>query len=111
MREETATEMQRVIAGLTRELPGRYETAGAVLKSLLTSATYSRPFDYPTSLHERYNALMLSDLQAETAIVQPESLIWLVVGDLSKIYSQLEALDIAPVEIWDTNGNPVSPGL
>ncbi len=107
----SATEMQRVIAGLTRELPGRYETAGAVLKSLLTSATYARPFDYPTSLHERYNALMLSDLQAETAIVQPESLIWLVVGDLSKIYSQLEALDIAPLEIWDTNGNPVSLGL
>src|SRR5690606_18420690 len=34
----TPDEMDRVIAGLTRELPGRFETSSAVLSSLVTSA-------------------------------------------------------------------------
>ena len=101
-------EMQRVIAGLTRELPGRYETADAVLSSILESATYGRPLDYPASLAERYEALSLNDLQEETRIVQPNSVLWLVVGDLSRIRSQIEALDIAPIEIWDVDGNLVT---
>ena len=99
--------MQLVIAGLTRELPGRYETADAVLSSILESATYGRPLDYPASLAERYEALSLNDLQEETRIVQPNSVLWLVVGDLSRIRSQIEALDIAPIEIWDVDGNLV----
>ena len=101
-------EMQRVIAGLTRELPGRYETAGAVLNSLLDSATYGRPLDYPASLKARYEALALQDLQDETTAVKPESMLWLIVGDLAKIREQIAALDIAPIEIWDSEGNPVT---
>lgn len=101
-------EMQRVIAGLTRELPGRYETAGAVLNSLLDSATYGRPLDYPASLKARYEALTLQDLQDETGAVKPDSMLWLIVGDLAKIRDQIAALDIAPIEIWDSEGNPVT---
>jgi zinc protease len=101
-------EMDRVIAGLTRELPGRFETAGAVLGSMITSANYGRPLDYAATLTERYQALSLPDLQsAASDIVHPESLIWVVVGDLSKIRSQVEALDIAPVEVWNDEGEPV----
>ena len=103
-----ASEMRRVIAGLTRELPGRYETAGAVLASMLDSATYGLPLDYPSGLAERYEALSLSDLQEETKIVRPESMLWLVVGDLSKIRDQIEALDIATIETWDANGDTVN---
>ena len=101
-------EMQRVIAGLTRELPGRYETAGSVLSSLQRSASYGRPLDYPATLADKYAALAIGDLQAETKIVKPGSLIWLIVGDLAKIRSQIEALEIAPIEIWDVDGNPVT---
>jgi len=105
-----ASEMQRVIAGLTRELPGRFETAGAVLNSMLESATYGRALDYPASLAERYSALSLTDLQHETRILHPGSVLWLVVGDLSKIRSQIEVLDIAPIEIWDADGNAIGGG-
>ena len=59
---------------------------------------------------ERYEALSLNDLQDETRIVQPGSVLWLVVGDLSRIRSQIEALDIAPIEIWDSDGDPVAGG-
>ena len=43
-------------------------------------------------------------------IVRPGSLLWLVVGDLSRIRSQIEVLDIAPIEIWNSDGDPVAGG-
>jgi zinc protease len=105
----TNDEMSRVIAGSTRELPGRFETAGAVLGSMASSARYGRPLDYAASLTERYEALTLTDLQnAARDNVHPESLIWIVVGDLSQIRGQVERLDIAPVEVWNDDGEPVN---
>jgi zinc protease len=102
-------EMQRVIAGLTLELPGRFETSSAVLSSLITSARYGRPLDFAATLPERYEALTLEELQsAANDIVHPESLVWVVVGDLGQIREQVEALDIAPIEIWNDDGEPVN---
>jgi zinc protease len=104
----TPEEMQNAVAGLTRELPGRFETNAAVLSSLVTSARYGRPLDYAATLGQRYQALDLSDLQsAADDVIHPESLIWVVVGDLSKIRSKVEALNIGPVQIWNDDGKPV----
>ena len=101
-------EMERVIAGLTRELPGRFETASSVLNSLVSSALYGRPLDYAATLGERYAALDLDDLQsAARDYVKPSVLTWIVVGDLREIRSQVEALGIGPVEIWNEDGEPV----
>jgi zinc protease len=101
-------EMARVIAGSTRELPGRYETASAVLGSLVSSALYGRPLDYAATLAERYAALSLEDLQAAANdFVQPASLVWVVVGDLQEIRGQVEALELGPVEIWNDDGERV----
>jgi zinc protease len=107
-RPVTDDEMARVIAGSTRELPGQFQTASAVLASLITSARYGRPLDYAATLTERYQALKLSDLEAATDVVSPRSLIWVIVGDLGQIRSQVEALNIAPLEIWNDDGQPAS---
>ena len=105
----TEDEMARVIAGSTRELPGQFETAGSVLGSLISSARYGRPLDYAATLTQSYEALRLNDLQsAAMDIVQPNSLTWIIVGDLEDIRPQVEALDIAPIEIWDVDGQPVN---
>jgi zinc protease len=101
-------EMARVIAGSTRELPGQFQTANAVLASLITSARYGRPLDYAATLTERYEALGIDDLEAATEFVSPQSLIWVIVGDLNAIRGQVEALGIAPIEIWNDDGEPVS---
>ncbi len=79
------------------------------MSSLVSSARYGRPLDYAATLTDRYEALRLSDLQsAAEDIVQPDSLTWIVVGDLEQIRGQVEALDIAPIEIWDDNGRVVN---
>ncbi len=104
----TEEEMARTIASSTRELPGQFETAGAVLGSMINSVRYGRPPDYASTLTERYEALTLDDLRvAADDIVQPGALTWLVVGDLRDIRSQVEATGIAPVEIWTVNGERV----
>lgn len=101
-------EMARVIAGSMRELPGRFQTINAVLASLVSSARYGRPLDYASTLAQRIEALQIEDLQsAANDIVRPNSLTWLIVGDLDAIRGQLEAHDIGPIEIWNDDGEPV----
>jgi zinc protease len=103
-----AEEMARVIAGATRELPGRFETSSAVLGSIASSARYGRDLDYASTLTDRYQALELGDLQdAAEDIINPDALVWIIVGDLAQIRDQVEALDIADLEIWNENGEAV----
>ena len=94
-------EMSRVIAGLTRELPGRFETSNAVLGSMTAASRYGRPLDYAASLTRRYEMLELANVHRAAALVKPESFVWLIVGDVSQILPQLEALGLGPVEIKD----------
>ncbi len=104
----TEDEMARTIAGATRGLPGRFQTARAVLNSLIESERYGRPLDYAASLTPRYEALELRDLQsAADEIVRPGSLTWLIVGDLGQVRGPVESLGIAPVEVWNFDGEPV----
>jgi zinc protease len=100
-------EMSRVVAGATRSLPGSYETVSAVLSSLMTSARYGRPLDYAATLAERYEALGLEDLREAALDVHPESVVWMIVGDLAAIRSQVAAVGLAPVEIWNDDGEPL----
>ncbi|MEX2131542.1 MAG: pitrilysin family protein [Pseudohongiellaceae bacterium] len=103
-----ADELERVIAGSTRSLPGNYETSRSVLVSMITSARYGRPLDYAATLTDQYEALELEDLQsAAEEILHPDSLVWMIIGDLAKIREQVEAADIGPVEIWDEDGNRI----
>jgi len=106
----TEEEMDLVIAGRIRQLPGSFQTSTAVLNSLVTSARYGRPLDYAATLTEQYEALTLSELQqAATELVRPDRVTWVIVGDLSQIRGPIEQLDIAPVEVWNDDGEPVEP--
>jgi len=101
-------EMDRVIAGLTRELPGRFETATSVLGSIVTSARYGRPLDYAATLTDRYEGLTLAELQAAARdFVHPGSVTWLIVGDVQKIRESIAALNVAPVEVWNDDGEAI----
>ncbi|MGF1542929.1 MAG: M16 family metallopeptidase [Parvularculaceae bacterium] len=92
-------ELDRAVADAVRSLPGAYETAASVLSSLQSSAVYGRPWDYPTTLKPKYEALTPGRL-AETAdeVVHPDSLVWVVVGDRAKIEADLSSLDLGPME-------------
>lgn len=99
-RPATAAELRRTIANNTRSLPGAYETSGDVMGSLVSSARYGRPWDYPSSLKERYEALDLTAIaSAASEVVHPESLVWVIVGDREKIEAGVRELNLGPVEV------------
>ena len=94
----TAEELDRVVKNNTRSLPGRYETAGAVLGAILENARFGRPLDYQERLKELYTALDLSKVtQAGRRLVHPDRLVWIVVGDKAKIMDGLKSLGFSEI--------------
>lgn len=94
----TPDELERTITGSIRELPGSFETSGAVLGAMQTNALFKRPDDYYEHLASRYRALGAGDLdRAARAAIDPAKLVWVVVGDAAIVRPQLEGLGL-PIE-------------
>jgi zinc protease len=95
----TSEELQRTIANLSQQLPGRFETSQAVLGAMMSNALYRRPDNYYELLADQYRALDQVKLdQAMRAAIDPASFTWVVVGDGAKVKPQLDKLGI-PVEV------------
>ncbi|HEV2748349.1 MAG TPA: pitrilysin family protein [Allosphingosinicella sp.] len=94
----TAAELERTINGNIRELPGNFETSEAVLTAIQGNSLYDRPDDYQETLAGRYRAMSAADLdRAARAVIRPQDLVWVVVGDAAAVRPQLAALGL-PVE-------------
>ncbi len=93
-------ELERIKLDNVRSLPGQYETSGAVLGSLLASSRFDRPLNYPETLPEKYRTLSIDDANAAAReIINPDKLIWVIIGDAEKIRAEVEAAGIGPVEV------------
>jgi len=95
----TQAEFDRAITGAVRALPGQFETGGAVLSAMQQNDLYRRPDDYYATLTGKLRTLTLAQLRRSiTASVDPDRFVWVVVGDASKVRSQLDTLGL-PVEV------------
>ncbi|EDL48751.1 pitrilysin family protein [Erythrobacter sp. SD-21] len=95
----TEEELARNVASEIGELPGRFETSGAVLNALQSNALYGRPDNYYETLVAKYRAQTPASLDAAArAALTDKDFVWLVVGDASKVKSQLEPLGL-PIEV------------
>lgn len=96
----TAAELQRTVANNVRSLPGSFETSGDVLGSLLNSNRFGRPWDYPLSLKEKYEGLTLNAInEAARETVDPDKLIWVIVGDRKAIEPGIRSLNLGTIEV------------
>lgn len=99
-------ELDKVVKNNVRSLPGQFETAGAVLSSMMSNQQFGRSDDYVPGLKKRYESLNLENIQsAAEEVLNPDKLIWLIVGDRAKIESQLSELNLGDIEVMDTDGN------
>ncbi|HEX6260517.1 MAG TPA: insulinase family protein, partial [Woeseiaceae bacterium] len=105
----TEDELERVIASSTLSLPGRWETASAVLGDLAEIVTYDLPDDYWDTYAERVRDLTLDDItDAARAVVKPDRLLWVVVGDRKEIEPRIRELEIGEITLLDADGNVIS---
>jgi predicted Zn-dependent peptidase len=102
----TAEEMNRIVLGNTRQLPGQFETSGAILGALRSNALYRRPDNYQMTIADRYRAMNAAALdQTARRYLDPDKLVWVVVGDASRVRAQLERLNM-PIEVLTLPGAP-----
>jgi predicted Zn-dependent peptidase len=95
----TREELDRTVANLSQQLPGRFETGPAVLGAMMSNSLYRRPDNYYELLADKYRALSQAGLdQAMRSAIDANSFTWVVVGDAAKVKPQLDKLGI-PVEV------------
>ncbi|HKX55039.1 MAG TPA: hypothetical protein VJN01_03015, partial [Xanthomonadales bacterium] len=86
-------------------LPGQYETNAAVLNAMLANHRFNRSDDYVSSLPAKFQSLTLEQIQATSeAVLHPQALTWVIVGDAAAIRDSLEQLQLAPVQAMDSDG-------
>ncbi|MEH6791580.1 M16 family metallopeptidase [Parasphingorhabdus sp.] len=94
----TPAELERTVNGNVRQLPGQFERTPSILGQMQGDVMFGRPSDYAETVADRYQALTVADVNAAMAdAVDPEKFTWVIVGDVDKIKSQLDALGM-PVE-------------
>ena len=101
-------EVDRIRAIQVLSLPGSFETAAAVSSQVVSNLRYNRPDNYVETRLAEVNGLTPADVQqVASQYFNPNALTWLVIGDLSKIKAKVEALNIGPVTVLDSDGNVV----
>ncbi len=101
-------ELDKVVQKNVNSLPGRFETGGAVLGSLMSNQRFGRRDDYVTTLKGEYESLDVQNVRsAAEQVVHPNRLTWLIVGDREKIEAQIGDIGLGPVSFMDTDGNIV----
>lgn len=90
------------------KLPGQRETMGAIGGNLSDMAAFGLPADYFDTYPSKIRAVSKQDVStAAEKVLRPDKLIWVVVGDKTKIEAGIRELNFGPVEYLDADGNPV----
>ncbi|MYF05499.1 MAG: insulinase family protein [Holophagales bacterium] len=107
-RAPTADELAKVTDQNTLTLPGRWETNGAVMASLIEMTRFDLPDDYWDTFADAVRGVGLSDVSTQAdRVLQPDNLVWIVVGDRVRIEEKIRALDLGEMRFLDADGNPV----
>jgi zinc protease len=104
----TAAEMDRQIKSNVRSLPGAFETVSSLVGSMVSNTAMGRAPDFVRQVKQRYEAVQAKDVNdAAAAEFRTDDLLWVVVGDRSKIEAGVRKLNLGPVEIWDEDGKVI----
>jgi predicted Zn-dependent peptidase len=100
-----AEELNRVTDGNIRGLPNRFETNQQVLGAIMQNDRLGRPDTYYATLPGLYRSIDATALDnAASRFLQPEGIVFVVVGDRKTLEPQLKALGL-PIEIADAAGD------
>ncbi len=96
----TAAELARVKNSETLRLPGSRETIGQVAGSIEQLVTYGLPDNYYDTYASKVREVSLADVaKAAAMVVQPDHMVWVVVGDRAKIEPGIRELGLGDVQV------------
>jgi zinc protease len=104
----TSEEFEKVRGNSVLQLPGSWETNGAVLGSLQDAIKYNRGLAYLDNYAAMLQNLQLNNIQqAAKKVIKPAALTWVIVGDREKIEKGIQELNIGPIKYIDSEGKEI----
>ena len=104
----TQDEVTKVINNEVRSLPGAYETASSVMNTIGSIVRFDRPDNWVQMRNAEVQAFTPAQAAAAAKAIDPAQLVWVVVGDLSKIEAPVRALNLGEVVVLDADGKPAA---
>jgi zinc protease len=107
-RPPEADELQRVQKSMTLRLPGSRETVDGLGNSVLDQVQFGLPDDYYQTYGAKIKALGIPEVSgAAKTVVNPDNVVWIVVGDRAKIEAPIRSLGLGELKFLDADGNPI----
>jgi zinc protease len=104
----TEAELKAAIGNRTLSLPGSRESLAAVLATVRSMVEFGYPDDYFDTYASKVKAVTTGEIRdAAKTVLHPDNLIWIVVGDRSKIEQGVRDLNLGEFHLIDADGNPV----
>lgn len=104
----TGEEFESIMRNMTSRLPGRFETLSSLEGAAIDVVNFNLPNDYWANFGKNMRSLTEKQLaDAGKKFVQPDEIIWIIVGDLSKIESDIRELGYGEVIKLDADGNVI----
>jgi zinc protease len=104
----TDTELQGDVSNQVLSLAGSRESLRALEGTVREMAIFGYPDNYYDTYAAKLKALRPADIaDAAGTVIHPDNLVWIVVGDRSKIEAGIRELNIGEVRTIDADGNPV----
>lgn len=98
-------EFQSIMRNMTSRLPGRFETLGSLEGAAIELVNYKLADDYWSKYGANMRGLTEAQLaEAAKKFVHPDEVVWLVIGDLSKIEKGIGELGFGEIIKLDANG-------
>ena len=110
MKERKATdeEFKKVQTNNILQLPGQWETLGAVEASAVNIVEHNYPDNYYQTYPQKVQEVKLAEVQkAANKIIKPDTFSWVVVGDRAVLEEKLKSLGFGEVVIINSDGEVI----
>jgi zinc protease len=102
----THDELDQAKNNATLSLPGSFETKRAVIGAMQDILIYGLPEDHFETYSDRINAVTIAEVEAAAKLIlDPDRVIWIVVGDAATTEDPLSELGWGPIRRMDAEGN------
>jgi zinc protease len=100
-------ELKGYVNNLVSGFPNAVQTVQGLESRLQNLILWDLPMDFYATYRERLAAVTPADVSRAAAAFDPNDVIVVAAGDLSKIEAPIRALNLGSVEVWDPSGKKI----